>query len=124
MNRGLWQTPVKKVASISIIGIGLLFLISNAKQWWQFRQLKAEKLQLQQQIETSKQKNRKLEQMISYAKTNQFIKNEARKLGWGDNNETVIFLPPMPSPSQAENKTINSPTSPWQSWQRLFFPSP
>lgn len=74
---------------------------------------------LRNQEISEKQRQEFLKQQLHYAKTQEFIENEARdKLGMVKEGEHIILEPARPKPLPID-KTDTTPS--WQKWLTLFF---
>ncbi len=104
-----------------IITISFFVFLSNLRQWWQFKKLKTEKKQFQNQIEEKEANLRKLKEFILYAKTDEFIKKELKKkLSLGEENEKIVVLPQLSLSLEETEDRLNLKISPWKAWYQLF----
>ncbi len=97
-----------------LIIIGILFFLSNLRQWRQYRQLRQAKKTRQQEVARLEAKKRQLQEQLQVAQTPDFIRQELRRhLGWGEPGEVIVDLPPL--------KITPTPTprhTPWQLWRQ------
>jgi uncharacterized membrane protein YhiD involved in acid resistance len=115
------QGFVYKIFFWAIAGIAFFLFLGNVRNWWQFKKLKTEEKQFRVQIEEKEEKTRKLSELISYAKTEEFIKSELRRnLSLGEKNETIIITPNLSILSEGKEDKPKVVVPAWKAWYLLL----
>lgn len=104
-----------------IIILILLFIIKNiAESIIVLNQNSHILINLKNEEELAKQKNKFLKERLNYVTSQEFIENEAReKLGMVKNGENIILIPPPGKEEKKKNQRNELPN--WEKWKRLFF---
>lgn len=118
----------------TVLGVIILVLISIplSKKWQQKQKVDEEVAKLKQEISQVENKNQRLEELIQYLKSDQFLEEQARKnLGMKKKGEEVVvieeekgkvagaFVENKNNTSSSDNKT--KPESNWKKWWNYFF---
>lgn len=110
------QTLVNWILLILVV----LLAVSTVRSWFRLTQRGQIIGDLQNKLQTEKVKRDGLSRQLALVQSPEYIENEARnKLNMGREGETVLFLPPLVSPTPTMNPAEENQN--WEKWVKVFF---